>query len=60
MRLKRRDMKPGQVFGFTDPWWPHRRDAMVVIDASTELGFWTGERHCWGAVAPALSFEVLS
>jgi hypothetical protein len=53
-------MRPGQVFGFIDSWWPHRRDAMVVLDERTEVSFWTGTQYRWGDIGPSLSFEVLA
>lgn len=59
-RLARKDMRPGQMFGLMDPWWPFDRDVLVVVDATTEVSFWSGILHRWGDVGPSLRFEVLS
>ena len=59
-RVRRSKMQPGQIFGVTDPWWPNERDALVVIDADTEVSLWTGLKHNWGYVVPSMAFEVIS
>ena len=60
IRVRRRDMKPGQVFGIVDPERPRDRDALVVVDATTEVSFWSGLRYHVGHVMPSVVFEVMS
>lgn len=62
--MRRSAMRPGQVFGVWDsdrsPWVDGFRDAMIVVDAKTEIGFWTGAVGHFGDIAPGSCFEVLA
>lgn len=58
-------MKPGTIFGLVSASWlaahqAGRAEAYIVIDAKTEIGFWTGAKTRIGDVAPSLHFEVLT
>lgn len=61
-RPVRGDLRPGQVF--VVPWTPALRvftdDIFVVIDATTEVGFWRGGEYHIGDVAPSITVEVVS
>ena len=58
---RRRDMRPGTVFGINDPWCPlGLRGAFVVVDRMTEIEFWTGTKTAWGDVCPSVPFEVIA
>lgn len=62
-REKRCEMKRGTIFGLVAESWLAscgQPEAYVVIDAKTEVGFWSGARTCVGEVAPSLWFEVLT
>jgi len=64
-RVPRRSMRPGEVFGITTVlnsrgYQLTRRDAWVVVDAATEVNFWTGARACFGECASAMCVQVLS
>lgn len=63
---QRRDMPVGEMFvcerpiGVSYPlaWpWP---EVWVVLDAHTEIGFWSGAKTRIGEVAPSLRFEVIA
>lgn len=60
-RMRRKDMRPGQMFVVRDQDWPTDcQDVMVVINDKAETGFWGGGTWRWGHVAPGATFEVLS
>jgi len=57
-------MKPGQIFGvaerrFSDGYRRYR-GAYVVVDAKTEIEFWTGAQAASGDVEPSTEVEVLA
>lgn len=55
-------MRPGQMFTVSD-WWSlayPQREAWVVVDQKTEVGFWSGARAAIGDVAPSMFFEVIT
>jgi len=58
----RSSLVPGQVFGVDSRVLGPRhgvRDAMIVLDAKSELGFWTGRTFLYGDAAPNMLVELL-
>jgi hypothetical protein len=56
--VSRRSLKPGQMY--TMPWMPHDRVALyprdevwIVLDAASEIGFWSGAKTVLGEFAPS-------
>lgn len=58
--VERKEMRPGTIFVpyLGAAQWP--RDALVVLDAKHEVGFWTGTLFQFGDCAPSVRFEVLA
>lgn len=63
MKLKRKDMPPGTIFGAHITRFPAVLSwdvtAFVVVDDEEEVDFWTGARACFGFNCPSQEFEVL-
>ena len=64
-RKRRSEMRPGEVFALehSTDWRGYCvdiRKALVVVDAKSEVDFWTGVKWHVGGIAPGLDYEVLS
>ena len=55
--VKRNQLRPGQVFGVA---LYGRREALIVVDGKTEVGFWDGGLYNIGDIKPSEPVEVLS
>lgn len=63
--VERSALRPGQMFVLAYPIlgaFGLRRptDVLIVIDKTTEIGFWRGGKCCLGDVEPSALVEVVS
>ena len=63
--MRRSAMKPGQMFAVRQltswgGWSVDRHDLLVVVDAKTEVDFWTGVEWRCGDICPGSHFEVVA
>lgn len=58
--VKRKSMSPGTVFIYHTKNFYAGTVLLVVLDATSEVGFWDGSKWAMGDAGPGLFFQVVS